>query len=619
MKHLKPATFLTISALIISLTAPSPAGARETASGEPTRSAPTLSSGVTDLAEYEQPEIYVLYTDGTGELLTFSDENALSDAVASLSADPAVSWFQPNYSYDRTGEMTDLYFPEQWALNNDGSFQIENEYDDFPFYTDPFDDPYTDWESDFWDSFPWAEDFFRDIGFTYGYGISGYSGMKTGFQPKAAEGIDIDMLKAWDAYDGGKRETIVAVIDTGIDYLHEDLTDAIWTNEDEIPGDGIDNDGNGYIDDYYGWNFYDNSNQIYNGSEDSHGTHGAGTIAASKNDLGIAGIAGDSTVRIMPVKALGGSEGTGTTDSIIQAIQYAEQNGAVICNLSFGTSKNDRALKNAIENSDMLFIAAAGNGSGLAGSGTGQNTDRSPIYPAAYDLDNIISVANIQYDGTLHYSSNYGKTSVDLAAPGSYILSTTPENTYSYMTGTSMAAPMVTGTAALIYSYYEDMTLEEVRERILASVKRLDSLDGLVATGGMLDAYAALTGDFNALEKVEEPEQQPDSGQETEDEDGTDSGQTSAGLPPAISASTYSDWYHRYLVLTVTDPDDDVAVIRYASGLWEAEDFGGGANGNSVTLDPDHTATFRITRRGTFTFYAADEKGNETVFSVYIR
>ena len=198
--------------------------------------------------------------------------------------------------------------------------------------------------------------------------------------------------------------------DTGIDYTHEDLAGAIWVNEDEIPGNGIDDDGNGYIDDVHGWNFYDHTNQVYTGDEDSHGTHGAGTIAASSNNqIGISGIVPGERVKIMPVKALGGSDGSGTTASLIQAIHYAEANGASICNLSLSSSKNDRALYQAIAQSNMLFIVAAGNDSA--------NIDLSPTYPASYNLDNILSVANLCYDGVLHHTSNYGASSVDLAAP----------------------------------------------------------------------------------------------------------------------------------------------------------------------------------------------------------
>ena len=606
MKIRKPVTLLLLAAFCAAGAAPASAAQNGELSPAVLSTNDRAEGGITDPEEYHAPEIYIQYADGTDELRVLTDHSDLEDALSSLSADPAVLWFQPNYSYTSTAEILDPYYSEQWALSNDGSFQMEDEYDGFPFFTDPFEDPWWGMEDDFWNSFPWMEDFFRDIGFSRWYGRTDSSNSSS--QSQAVEGIDINMEDAWEVYDGGSREVIVAVIDTGIDYTHEDLADTMWMNSDEIAGDGIDNDGNGYVDDIYGWNFYDDNNQVYTGSEDSHGTHCAGTIAASRNSLGIAGIAGNSTVRVMSLKALGGSEGYGSTASIVEAIRYAQANGAVICNLSFGTSTNDPALRNAIVSSDMLFIAAAGNGSGLFGGLSGQDTDRSPIYPAAYDLDQIISVANLQYDGTLHESSNYGASSVDLAAPGTWILSTIPEDEYGYMTGTSMAAPMVTGAAALIYSYYEDMTLPELKDRILSSVRHLDSLDGLVATAGMLDVYAALTGDFDALTEVD-PDSLPDAS-DTDSQEGT---------PPSISVSSSQGWHYNYLIVTVTDPEDDLSAVRYASGIREASDFEGGLYGTPVTLGSDHQAVFRITRRGTYTFYAVDSAGNESVLTVYIR
>ena len=150
----------------------------------------------------------------------------------------------------------------------------------------------------------------------------------------------------------------------------------------------------GYIDDVYGWNFYSGSNQVYTGSEDSHGTHGAGTIAAhADNGIGIAGIVRSDHVKVMAVKALGGWDGSGSTASIIRAIQYAEANGARICNLSLGSSRNDPALYRTIAASDMLFVVAAGN--------DGADLELAPSYPASYHLDNLITVANLRYDGNL--------------------------------------------------------------------------------------------------------------------------------------------------------------------------------------------------------------------------
>lgn len=309
---------------------------------------------------------------------------------------------------------------------------------------------------------------------------------------QAQSGIDINIQPAWPIYDQkeNKREVIVAVIDTGIDISHLDLKDSIWTNPGEVPGDGIDNDGNGYIDDVYGWNFYHDSNQVFVGAEDNHGTHAAGTIAATRTTGGIAGIADNRYVKVMPVKALGSASGLGTPEDVIAAIRYAEANGASICNLSFGTYKYFPELDQVIRDSKMLFIVAAGNGDT---QGVGYDTDQKPVYPASFPYDNVISVANLLFDGSLEVSSNYGIASVDIAAPGSYILSTTSNNGYGFMTGTSMAAPMVTGVAAMVYSYDPSITLSDVRTILFNTARRMDSLSGKIVTGGMLDAYTALT------------------------------------------------------------------------------------------------------------------------------
>ena len=319
---------------------------------------------------------------------------------------------------------------------------------------------------------------------------------------KAVSGIDISLPEARAKYSGGRRETIVAIIDTGVDYRHEDLQNVLWVNKGEIPGNGIDDDGNGYVDDVNGWNFYDDNNVIYNGKDDAHGTHIAGTIVANNNTKGVAGIAGNSTVKIMVLKALGGDDESGSTSGIIEAIKYAESMGATICNFSFGTDKPDRYLEEAIKDSDMLFVVAAGNGD--ENTGIGYNIDTRPIYPASYRYNNIITVANLQADGNLHTSSNYSNNHVDLAAPGARILSTIDtasfnagyasgkmSSPYAYMTGTSMAAPYVVGTAALLYSDFPGITISQVRQSILGGVKVLPELVGKVSTGGMLNADGA--------------------------------------------------------------------------------------------------------------------------------
>lgn len=303
-------------------------------------------------------------------------------------------------------------------------------------------------------------------------------------------GIDIDILPAWKKYEAKKekRPVIVALIDTGTDYTHEDLKDSIWVNQGEIAGDGIDNDKNGFIDDIHGWNFYSDNNQIFVGDEDYHGTHAAGTIDAQRNNKGITGINDPRYVKIMVLKALGTKKGIGTPKDVVRAIRYAQANGASICNLSFGTRKYSKELYETMKQSNMLFVVAAGNGDRF---GNGEDLSKKPLYPASFDLDNMITVANLQFDGTLDPSSNYGPN-VDLAAPGSYILSTVPGNRYGFITGTSMAAPMVTGAAALLYSYDPDLSLADVKHILTDSARTLDNLRGRTAYGKMLDVSAAV-------------------------------------------------------------------------------------------------------------------------------
>lgn len=321
--------------------------------------------------------------------------------------------------------------------------------------------------------------------------ITGSPALSADGTVRSLEEIDMNIVPAWKKYDAksGKRQVIVALIDTGVDITHPELSGSIWTNTGEIPGDGIDNDGNGYIDDVYGWNFYDNNAQVFTGADDNHGTHSAGTIAAARNGVGTVGICDPAYVKIMVIKTLGTSSGVGTVSNVVKAIRYAQANGASICNLSFGTMKYSEELYQAIKDSEMLFIVAAGNGDA---SGNGYSIDEQPMYPASFELDNIISVANLRFDGQLDRASNYGVRSVDLAAPGNYILSTITGNDYAYMSGTSMAAPMVTGTAAMLYSCDASLSLMDVRNRILQSARPLESLSGKVATGGMLDAGAAM-------------------------------------------------------------------------------------------------------------------------------
>ena len=529
------------------------------------------------LAAYENGQIFVLYTDGTSQVLCPEGRGALAAALDALAQDETVALYQPNHSYTGTAlSLSDALIGQQWALDNDGTFTMEEQRNPFPVFDAPFTAPSAPGQ--------WTQP---------SGSVRAHSAAASAQQTTAQAGADINVEQAWAAYDGGSRDVVIALIDTGVDDTHEDLSGCFWVNEGEIPGNDIDDDGNGYIDDVNGWNFYAGNNDLYAGSEDDHGTHGAGTIAAqADNGVGIAGIVQSGRVKIMVLKALGGANGEGSTASVIQAIQYAQDNGADICNLSLGSSQNDRALYQTIASSSMLFVAAAGN--------DGKNADRSPCYPASYDLDNIIAVANLNYDGTLHSSSNYGAASVDLAAPGSHILSTTSNGGYSYMTGTSMAAPMVTAAAAMVYSHYADISLADVKTILLSTVQATDALAGLTVSGGMLDLGAAMTCDLSLLLQ----------------EDGTPA--ASSGSAPEITAQLLSQNGRQYLLLTVTDPDGDLTVTAYASGALTAEPFQGGSTGQTFSLRADSTALFSVSGSGTFTFYAVDRAGNETVQTLTI-
>lgn len=401
---------------------------------------------------------------------------ALSFAALCMFAVPMQAFaFGPGENNLSSGDPYAIY---QWGLRNDGQVQYLERVNKYR-YSDP----------DLAEEIDMANQLNAEspIAGPDAYEIETTNSLK---------GIDINIQPAWKLYDmtvSERRPVTVAVIDTGIDINHPELADAIWVNTDEIPDDGIDNDNNGFIDDVNGWNFFDDNNVIYKSKEeDDHGTHCAGTIAAKRGRLGIAGIADSEYVKIMPIKALGkvlGEDGLGEEEAVIRAIQYAEANGAEICNLSFGSRDYYPRLEQVMRDSKMLFVVSAGNGDE---EDIGYNIDKVPDYPSSFSSDNIISVANLMFDGKLAESSNFGEKSVDLAAPGTYILSTTPENGYGYMNGTSMSAPLVTGVAAMVYSFRTDLRLEDIKPALLNTVKKLPDLESKVVSGGMLDAYAAM-------------------------------------------------------------------------------------------------------------------------------
>ncbi|TYQ16376.1 UNVERIFIED_CONTAM: YD repeat-containing protein [Acetivibrio alkalicellulosi] len=212
---------------------------------------------------------------------------------------------------------------------------------------------------------------------------------------------------------------------------------------------------------------------------DLHGTHVAGIIAAVENELGICGVA--PNIKILPVKFINGN--SGYTSDAINAIAYAEDMGASIANISWGGTQYNQALKDSMENSSMLFVCAAGN--------NGLDTSSAPIYPANFDLPNIISVGALNNRGSLAYFSSYG-IGVDVAAPGTEIISTLPEGNYGKLSGSSMAAPFVTGIAALLISIEPDITSSDMADRIKTNVVVSPKLSGKVASGGRVDADAVL-------------------------------------------------------------------------------------------------------------------------------
>lgn len=314
----------------------------------------------------------------------------------------------------------------------------------------------------------------------------------------------IQSSAAWDMSTGG--ETLVAVLDTGVNYDHPDLAANMYKNPGEIEGNKIDDDGDGFVDNVYGWNFIDNSNRIRSDDDHTHGTHVAGIIGAVADDkIGGAGVA--PKVRIMALKFLS-ADGSGSTDDAVTGIYYAIRRGVRIINASWGGGDSSETLKEAIADAGkagVLFVAAAGNG---GDDGRGDNNDTTPEFPSTYDLTNIISVAATDCSDSLTSFSNFGKRTVDVAAPGADILSTYKQNEYAYLSGTSMATPVVSGIAAMMMSLKPELTSEEIRNRLFASVDPIPQLEGKVATGGRVNLLKALRSVAPTLARV--PAAQPE-------------------------------------------------------------------------------------------------------------
>lgn len=286
---------------------------------------------------------------------------------------------------------------------------------------------------------------------------------------------------AWQTAQGSKG-ILVAFGDSGIDLNHQDLRDNLWANPAEVCGNGIDDDGNGYVDDCYGANVITGSGSPMD--DEGHGTHVAGIVGAvGNNNLGISGI--NWKVSLMALKFIA-ADGTGTLADEIKAIEYAVKKGARVFNMSFGGYDLSNSEKDAISNAvNILFVAAACNES--------KDNDATPCYPASFDLPNIISVAATDQNDNLAFFSNYGMHSVSVGAPGVNIKSTYLGQTYKSLSGTSMSTPFVTGLAALVLSKYPSLTVPQLKGRILRTADTVPGLQGKTLTGGRINAYRALT------------------------------------------------------------------------------------------------------------------------------
>ncbi len=375
-------------------------------------------------------------------------------AASRLSEDARIQYAEPNWRIGLLAAPNDPLFSEQWGLHNTGQSVTDINGNVFPGKDD----------------------------------------------------ADIDAMEAWDIAHNNLDEVIVAIIDTGVAYDHEDLAANMWVNAAEKNGQpGVDDDGNNKVDDVYGWDFAEDDNDPYDYSV--HGTHVAGIVAAvGNNDKGVAGVAWSAKVKIMPLRIIKDNQlPSAFVSDAIEAFEYAMDKGARIINCSWWTlGRKSQALQDTVtsaENKGIVLVAAAGNDV-FDNDEDGQNS-----YPAEYENDNVISVAATDNQDRAAGFTNFGLMSVDVGAPGTTIMSTINSNMYpgaplyDTMWGTSMAAPMVAGTIAVMLQHNPALIIEQssgsydfspLRNALFSSIEPIPSLEGKTVTGGRVNLYRAL-------------------------------------------------------------------------------------------------------------------------------
>ncbi|MCF6437025.1 S8 family serine peptidase [Pseudoalteromonas sp. MMG022] len=385
-----------------------------------------VAAKISDLNNDEIDDAYRYVLQGRLAKFKLDKKRSHKEAIAMLSQHPAVEYAEPDYKVSVMGIPDDARFDELWGLHNTG-------------------------------------------------------------QTGGTADADIDAPEAWDI-SVGSRDVIVGVIDTGVDHTHPDLAANMWVNPNEIAGDGIDNDGNGYIDDVHGINAITGVGDPMD--DQGHGTHVSGTIGALGNDgTGVAGV--NHEVSIVGCKFLDAS-GSGTTSDAIKCIDYLvglREAGVDIrvSNNSWGGGGFSQALADALtasEEAGILFVAAAGN--------SAVDNDSSPHYPSSYEHESVLAVASTTHTDDMSSFSQWGLTSVDLGAPGSAILSTVPGGGYSSYSGTSMATPHVAGAAALTLSVNPTLTTAELKAILMDSGDDNAALNGKVVSGKRLNVANAL-------------------------------------------------------------------------------------------------------------------------------